>query len=249
MRIIIFTETRTEESFQEEIDFFKNKLYSQVDIFSSYETAEYCVDIRTYDLIFIEYVPKYHNKYYNIIGSLKKQGHAKSIYIFGKNLLRSKDLFERCDFARRIEGVNFSLIEQVENHMSTSEFGFAKEKAKVDLKKRTITVTVEENKEKNIKGGEKTVFLKKDFDFLILLYFVRHYGEIIKVSSLLDATCEEPEEKKDSLVEASISKIRKQFKCVGGGNPIRSLKKVGYTFTTDNIDYDGEDDKKAKGEK
>lgn len=236
MRLLIFSESIDPEFFQKEVDFFKDKLFSQVDTFTSYDTAEYCVDIRTYDLIFVEYNPMYHKKYYNILGSLQRQDHKKSIYLFGDNLSRARELFENYDFINRIDGLNFSLIEEAEKHVSTSEKEICKNSIKIDLRERSVYFDIKEDKEKNIEASSKTIKFKKEFDFLVVLYFIRHYDNIIKVSALLDATCEEPEEKKDSLIEASISKIRKEFACTGGINPIRSYKKIGYKFSMDQIE-------------
>jgi hypothetical protein len=81
-------------------------------------------------------------------------------------------------------------------------------------------------------NGEKTkVIFKKKIDFFVLLYFIRHYEEILNISCLLDATCEEPELTKDSIIEASISSIRKTFQSMFGINPIKAFKKIGYQFS------------------
>lgn len=97
----------------------------------------------------------------------------------------------------------------------------------MDLKNKKIYI-LKENEYQEIE------FTKK-FDFYVLLYFLRHYQSTININSLLDATCEEPEFTKDSIIESSISSIRKTFKDILNINPIKAFKKVGYRFSVTEI--------------
>ena len=73
--------------------------------------------------------------------------------------------------------------------------------------------------------------INKSIDFQVLVYFIRHYGEVININSILSAITEEPEYMNNSPIESSISSIRKIFATYLNLNPIKALKRIGYQFS------------------
>jgi DNA-binding response OmpR family regulator len=101
-----------------------------------------------------------------------------------------------------------------------------------NIEEGILKINVKEKKVWIKKNNEPVeIYFKKKIDFYVFLYFMRHYKETINISNLLDATCEEPELTKDSIIESSISSLRKTFKELLNLNPIKAYKKVGYEFS------------------
>lgn len=228
MRIMIFSETKTQNEIQNEIDYLENKLYAKVDYFNDYELAEYCMDIRTYDVIYFEYLPKFDKSYYNFLGYIKNKEVTPKVYLMKSSNEKEstivKSFISNYDFLEItfIDKINF--VEHIEKTLSCAEENILiRDNIHIDLKDKKIFFE---------KDGElKEIQFKKKFDFYVLLYFMRHYKSTININSLLDATCSEPEFTKDSIIESSISSIRKSFKEILDINPIKAFKKVGYRFS------------------
>lgn len=225
MRILIFSKSMSFIEINKDSTYLKKSLKTQIDFFNDIENTDYCSDIRDYDVIFIEYLFEYHKKYYNIFGASKNKDIKPEMFLFGKNLNRANSIFEFFPDVKRVDQEKIDLKFLINESIPTAAKKFKVNGISVDIDKKTFTI--------KHKDGDKVVHFEREFEFLVTLYFIRHYGTVLRVSSLIGATCEEPEEKKDSVIEASISKIRKQFVCSAGVNPIKSLKKVGYRFSLD----------------
>lgn len=218
MRILIYTNTT--KNLDKEINFIQDNLYAKVDLFNDIEDTEYCLDIRHYDIVYLEYEKEHHKKYFNLFKSIEDKDAKPKVFLLTEDSLKD---FDRYSFVKK-ESSQFDLKKHILKIMPDNEVKI--------IKRDNLTINI---KNKNVfyeKDGEivEIVFEKK-FDFLVFLYFVRNYGDVINVSNLLDATCEEPEHAKDSLIESSISSIRKNFRELLQINPIKAFKKVGYQFS------------------
>ncbi len=227
MRILFFSDKKTKMT-EQMVKSFKSDLFATVDFFTDLEEASYCMDIRSYDLAIIEYKESFYKKYYNLLGASRKKE---------ENVIIPKIIFFGEEMSKEIQE-NFSKYDV--NLFKSGFENLLEESLEVLLENDDISIIERENLIVNVKTKEiffvdnnkktKLIF-KKKIDFFVLLYFIRHYQEIINISCLLDATCEEPELTKDSIIEASISSIRKTFQSVIGKNPIKAFKKIGYQFS------------------
>lgn len=218
MRIFIYTKNR--KDFKKDIPFLQENLYARVDFFEDIEEAEYCIDIRHYDIVYIEYQKEYHKKYFNILKSINNMSIKPIVYFLNAEKINDFNLYPFINKDELTIDFKKHIIKILPNNESKI------------IKKGDLTINI---KNKNIfyeKDGElKEIVFEKSFDFLVFLYFVRNYGDVININNLLDATCEEPEHAKNSLIESSISSIRKSFQEILKLNPIKAFKKVGYQFS------------------
>lgn len=231
MRILIGTETITEKELKNGIDFLEDELCMKVDFYEKdYETTEYCIDIRHYDMAYIEYNKKYDNILYTCFGYAKKKEVVPKINLIvsedqKKNNHTLKKFTDNYSFVKILNKEDFDLEKHVSEEMLGESTLIERDNLKLSLKDKKITFT---------KDGEEMILeFKKGIDFYVLLYFIRNYKETVNMRSLLDATCSEPEYTKNSIIESSISSIRKMFKDIFDINPIKNSKKVGYRFSMD----------------
>jgi DNA-binding response OmpR family regulator len=231
MRIMIFLESLNEDSLEKEIKYIQKNMHAKIDIFNDYEEAEYCMDIRQYDLVYLEYNKKYEKNYYNFFAYANKKEIVPNVFLLTeedtKNNLIIKNFSEKYNFIKEEKKENFNLKKHLLSLNPEEENIIIRDNLKIDLKNKKIYI---------LKQNEyQEVEFTKKFDFYVLLYFLRHYQSTININSLLDATCEEPEFTKDSIIESSISSIRKTFKDILNINPIKAFKKVGYRFSVTEI--------------
>lgn len=213
-----------------------------IDVFSEdIELAEYCLDIRMYDLIFINFRNENKTKYFNLVSILAKYyelDYQLQVYC-NPNEERSFHIFE-------------DRMKEVYSSVKVNYLGsfFSKEQVLKDIIQRTeeyfLTIPIVEDISINYEDqtvnlktehGRVTIAIKKNIDFQILIYFMRHYGEVININSILSAITDEPELMNNSPIESSISSIRKIFKNTVETkdesifNPIKAFKRVGYRFS------------------
>jgi DNA-binding winged helix-turn-helix (wHTH) protein len=101
---------------------------------------------------------------------------------------------------------------------------------KIDIKNQVIHINLGEEV-MSIDMAEK--MNKKAFQ--LFLFFVRHYGEVLTISTILSATSKEPELASYSPIEGAISNIRTIFEdMVNLNNVVKSVKKVGYVLNLSN---------------
>jgi DNA-binding response OmpR family regulator len=220
MRILIFTEKGNLSTFKK---YLEKEHLAKVDLFNDYEDAEYCADIRFYDIIYIYYSNKYKSKLMNFFRYANNKNENVKIILFGEKLKSENlELYNKYNLFKIIkEDLNFEKLKEE-----------SKEVLKENIEEGILKINVKEKKVWILKDNEHVeIYFKKKIDFYVFLYFMRHYKETINISNLLDATCEEPELTKDSIIESSISSLRKTFKELLGLNPIKAYKKVGYEFS------------------
>lgn len=218
MRVLIFTESINKD--KKEMSFLEENLQIKIDSLDNLDEADYYAYIRHYDIIYIEYMKEYHKKYHNILSTISKKESGCKVFMLTKG--ESLKDFER--YAPKEESIDFNMRKHLILTLPENEAEIIKrENLIINIKKKTIFYE---------KDGEMVeILFKKKFDFSVFLYFMRNYESIINMSNLLNATCSEPEYTKDSLVEASISSIRKTFLNLFDINPIKAFKKVGYRFS------------------
>jgi hypothetical protein len=198
------------------------------------EEAEYCLDIRMYDAIFVNYRSEHSRKYYNLLGILSRYYELDyKFYMFQNNSedknfdtfqARAKEAYKNVEinylgsFYEK-EALTNQIINLTENLFITIPIV---KNVEINHEEKIVNVTTED--------GIVSLEIKKEIDFQILLYFMRHYGEVININSILSAITDEPEFMNNSPIESSISSIRKIFKLSLGTNPIKAFKRVGYKF-------------------
>ena len=222
MRILIYAK-KIDRNFKNTVKKLEEDYVTKIDLFDDYEEAEYCVDIRFYDLIILEFEEEKHSKLLNFFKYARDKNERSKIIMFGNGI---KDfhlkMYERF-------GINQIIKEDMKH---TKVKNIIKSEISTTIEHDILKVDVKEKKVWINKDGEHIeISFKKKTDFYVFLYFMRHYKETINVSNLLDATCEEPELTKDSIIESSISSLRKTFNELLGINPIKAFKKVGYNFS------------------
>jgi DNA-binding response OmpR family regulator len=65
-------------------------------------------------------------------------------------------------------------------------------------------------------------------EFAILEYLLRHAGELVTRSALLDHCWDESYEGLSNLVDVHVSRLRRKLEAAGGNPPLRSVRGAGY---------------------
>lgn len=223
MRILIFSHNESKK-FKPIVQFLEKQALAKVDVFNDIEEAEYCADIRTYDYIFVEYIESLRKTYMGFLKIAQNKVIRPNITVFGNEISEAgKDIFNLYNVERFLENEK-DVIKDLETLL--------KSEISHEIEGNNIRIDLKEKKAWLKKRDEEIeIVFKKKIDFYVFVYFVRHYKETININAILDATCTEPELTKDSIIEASISSIRKTFKSLIDKNPIKAFKKVGYEFS------------------
>jgi DNA-binding response OmpR family regulator len=67
-------------------------------------------------------------------------------------------------------------------------------------------------------------------EFAILEYLLRHAGELVTRSMLLEHCWDESYEGLSNLVDVHVSRLRRKLESTGAGAPLRSIRGAGYVF-------------------
>ena len=203
------------------------------------ETALYCMEIRRYDLVFIYFDSAVKNKYYSLLGIINKiYEHKVSTYFICGDAPNDIGLisFKTC-VANDYPNLDVHFIEEGMNDNELAsfiaqncEFFFVHELRfrNITLNPLDKTVTVHSD------TGTLTMYLERPYNFLVLSYFLRHYGQTISFNDLMSAIYEEPEQSSEGLVENAIFTIRKIFKKFKI-NPIISMRSNNYQFNLNGV--------------
>jgi len=200
MRILIYKKDQN-KNLKNIISNLEKDYVVKIDLFDDYEEAEYCVSTRFYDLIYdliiLEYEKQNRSKLLNFFKYARNKNDLSEIFLFSEDIKNSEvQLYEKYN-------INEILKEKLEEAKIEE---LIKGKVSTIIEHDILKVDVKEKKVWIIKDKEPIeIYFKKKTDFYVFLYFMRHYKETINVSNLLDATCEEPELTKDSIIESSIS--------------------------------------------
>jgi len=211
------------------------------DVTDDVDEADYCISMRLYDLFFLNIDEKLLNnkKYLNILRTLHNQYKQYTLYItydesIKESLLTNlknkiKKSYSSVDEnTQYINKTNLNIEdfikEETTNHFLSIPL---KEISSINYEERIITIMTEEDKEVEL-------VIKKNLDFQVVLYFIRHYTEVINIDAILSGIAQEPEFINNSPIESSISSIRKIFKKSLQVNPIKAFKRIGYQLTLQN---------------
>jgi len=204
-----------------------------LDIFcSDIEEAEYCLYIRTYDLIFINYRDINRKKYYNLLKTISRFYKLKNkIYILSEPKEKGEFKLFRQQQIKNFGELKINFLDYLNEKELFKIISSVSEDYLTDIPLINNLEIDHDKKQLIINLEDKIVLsIKRDIDFQVLVYFIRHYEEIINIDSLLSAITTEPEVMHNSPIETSISSIRKIFKKAFDTNPIKAFKKVGYRF-------------------
>lgn len=229
----------------EEIKNFIDTKYREfiyVDKYNDVDEAEYMCCIRKYDFIFLKNIPENYLPYMNLFKTLKEDEFLKVFFFTEKE---GEDTFKMSEnnFYKSVEKIfsyidieyidnsgDYKTIEKISNIIEESFLTSIDtiENLYIDYQNKEVEIFL--NKEESFK-----VKFTKDKDFKILLYFIRHYGEVISVDAILSGVNSEPENILTSPIETGISAIRKLFKSktpehLSAINPIKASKRIGYSF-------------------
>jgi DNA-binding winged helix-turn-helix (wHTH) protein len=198
---------------------------------NNFEEAEYCVDIRFYDVICIQFKPNLLKSYLNIIGTLNRdyELHYQINMYFAKDDYKSIIEFKGIMSCYKnvevmfIESDTLNLESEIKELINTTFMSIPVIKdLSISDDKSILTVITND--------GNIELPVSRMIDIQVLLYFLRHYGEVININTIISSVSLEPELTSNSPIETAISSIRKNFKTVIGCNPIKAFKRVGYQF-------------------
>jgi len=214
---------------------YKNCIF--FDELEGLDNSSYYIDIRMYDLVFINISneDKIDKKIFNIFKTLADDYENYQI-VLTHNKDISKNKLETLTTAintiyKKIKP-NLSFLElpdrEIIGSFSKSIGSYftsipLKEVSSINYKERELTITTHMEKEVVIK-------ITKDIDFQVILYFIRHYNQIINIDTILSGISQEPELMNNSPIETSFSSIRKTFSKLNI-NPIKAFKRVGFQIT------------------
>jgi len=194
--------------------------------------AEYLLDIRRYNLIFLDFQEKHYKEFYNLFKVLKSynEDFSYTLYInFPENVNKNiKETFiTHTQKIYKNPNIKFLENQNEEFFFQKIEDSFYKkpdiiERYEIDIDQRIVTLIIN-NQEFEIK-------LKSKKDFKVLLFFIQHYGEILNIDTIISATFKDPEIASSSPIETAISSVREVFKKITENNPIVSHKRKGYRF-------------------
>lgn len=110
MRIMIFTESMKKEVIEKDIKYIEKNLHAKIDWFEDYEEAEYCMDIRQYDLVYIDYNKKYDKNYYNFFAYANKKEIIPKIFLLSEeDNISIKNFTEKFNFIKKENIKEFKL--------------------------------------------------------------------------------------------------------------------------------------------
>ncbi|HIP33983.1 MAG TPA: helix-turn-helix domain-containing protein [Bacteroidia bacterium] len=215
MRVLFYSEDIDSQRHVDILAYFENTQLAIIDKLDDIKDAEYCIEIRDYDYIILD-LPNKLEKYLNLLKSIKVKD-CKNSNTF---ILNSKYKLIDYDFYLKNKVI-----------MTSSEELMSKLDLKEVLIYNNIKLQITGKNEISFKKDEKNIIKKfKNLEFLIMIYFIRHYGEIIHIDRLIEATVQEPEFEKKTSVESAISSIKKIFNSTINIVPIVNIKKKGYVF-------------------
>jgi len=217
MRILVYT-NQPRSNFSKELLELKEKYKIQIDFTNDYEEAEYCAYIRKYETIFIDMNDKIKAPSLNLFKAVRSDEVYTKIVV---SSLKDDTFFKKYNLDIHMED-SWS-IELVEDTLNLENI-IETEYIKVNVSEKTVWVKKEDE--------YIQIKFKKKIDFYVFLYFMRHYKETLHMSRILNATCQEPEIVKNSIIDSSISSLRKMFlNMLNIENSITSFKKIGYEFS------------------
>jgi len=220
---------------------FRDFIY--FDLYTDIGEAEYMSCIRSYDLVFMKNNPSKYLEYLNLFKEFKHQEFLKVIF-FEKKEGKDNIKLSYNNFLASVSKIfSYINIEYVNDNLENFDYikfiseytlnFFTKspetiQHISINYERQSITINLKE-------GDSFSVEIPKQKDFKILIYFIRHYGEVISVNSILSGISSEPENILTSPIETGISTIRKLFKLKTPSsleqiNPIRASKRIGYSF-------------------
>ena len=200
--------------------------YTYIDNIDDIEDLEYYVSIRQYDIVFINTQGYSYLKFLDTLKELQKRDNERvyKVYFMADSDFEKDKLLEAAK--TRYNKVPLEEVHTI-GDLRQKTIGFFHKtpelikEFKVNHKQKTVKVIFQDNSEYEFK-------FKIDRDFKVMVHFIRHYGEVISISSLISSISDEPEFVNLSLVESTISTIRKAFKAVGMPQSIVAYKKLGY---------------------
>jgi len=209
-----------------------------IDIAEDLEEFEYLSLIRKYDLFILNLDNSNYKNYLNIFKVLnnrysKHEDYRYKLFISytkeNPNLNYLQDSIKRIykNLQPQYKEITLENKENIFKNLIANYFYETPSLIKsIDIKiSQKIIIIKFENDSIEVK-------VKSKKDLYVLLYFIRHYGEIVNVETILSGISKEPELSKGSPVEAAISSLRKVFRTLKlkKDDPIVALKRIGYKF-------------------
>ena len=237
MRILTFNVDLKEN---ELVDNIAKNLQSvvHIDIAEDLEEFEYLSLVRKYDLFILNLDNSNYKNYLNIFKVLNTQYSKHEDYRYklfitynekNSNISYIQDSIKRIykNLKPQYKNISFENKENIFKTIIANYFYETPSLIKsIDIKISQKIITIE------FENDSIEVKVKSKKDLYVLLYFIRHYGEIVNVETILSGISKEPELSKGSPVEAAISSLRKAFKALKlkKDDPIVALKRIGYKF-------------------
>jgi len=233
LRILVYTENKdlTESDFRKKANVDLDK-YIFIDIVRDLEEAEYLLDIRGYNQIFLDFNENKYKKYYNLFKVINKLSIDFSYDLF---LLYDKESNKLNSLKEQVKSIyknmNITYIQdKTANFISEKIYhGFYQtpsiiDSYEIDMKNQKIVLTIENERFE--------IPVKYNREFKVIIFFIQHYGEVVNIDTILSGIVSEPEEFTNSRIETTISSIRNSFELLKlkVKNPIVAHKRIGYRF-------------------
>lgn len=194
--------------------------------------AEYCIEIRNYDLILINYLSEHKKSYVNIFGSINRKYKQNNQIVFIEQSMKTNLNEFLSEYTKIYKNINVKTVPVFYERSDLIQYLSKIIYETFVLSPNIQNISIDyENKIINVIVNNKIIQIKakRAIDYQVLNYFIRHYGNIINLDCILSAISEEPEYFEPS-IESSITNIRKIFFTYLNKNPIKSFKKIGYSF-------------------
>lgn len=243
MRVLGYNISKNTKFLKSGIDPSLHK-FINIDSLSNLDDTEYYLMIRRYDLIIINFSKENYKKMFNIF-KVVSDNYLLSEYRYKFVFLIDTEQLSNSEFANNLKTIKTSLKE-IYKKISPTFINYKNDSSAIqsELIKEYFYETPEIIKSIDIRLKSQEIFLefndnskfhievKSKKDMHVLLYFIRHYGEVINIEMILSGITSDPEFSNSSPVESAISSLRKSFKklSIRTKKPIVALKRVGYRF-------------------
>ncbi len=195
-----------------------NEFGYQTDVAENLKDAEYCLNIRNYDLVLANWML---SNVINLIPSIKQKSPRTAVVV----------LSARDDKESEIEALKGGADDYIRK-----PFYFDVLVARIEARLRFGETNVIEIGELIINPDEEKILYKgteiklNGKPFEVLTHLARHRDQIVSREQLLDAIWEEPELVSPNVVEVAINQIRQKMDKPLNISTVETIRRRGYKF-------------------
>lgn len=193
------------------------------------DMATYCAQVRRYDLVLVQFDSAYWANYLELLKTIKNlyENPIKIHFIVNDYCddWQFKRIKDECDSRYFGMDVSFdteimNLAEVYRSMANTIQYFFEN-----NMRFRNFSIdTAEKTLHIEVNNAVVTFKIERSFDFKVLSFFLRHYGETLSINQIISAVCEEPEQLEGDVVKKSLTYLKKLFKTAIGKSAIYCAK-------------------------